>query len=156
MSEFNSNTPIRLNLQAKPAYIPDEETSVLSIQDYREDTGSKTRISTAAITVRVAENNLPDAAAKALKFTPHDVTRGTYANVISFTELFHIPMSSVDYKSLAMRLFEASGFAKEGAPRINGWWRDVVKAMGSLTRLEYSAMEVALLRILNPLIYKIL
>ena len=156
MQAFNDPNTITIELLEKPLHIRDDPTSIIKLGGYREDTNHRIRLSSTDITLLVAENNIAAAAKKVVRSMPNDISRGTFANVVQYKEIFHVPMKTATFRKLTERLFEVSGLGAEGAVRGNNWWRDVVAAMGTLTMSEHKALETLFLQILNPLIFRLL
>lgn len=156
MQAFHDPNTINVELLERPLHVREDPTGIVKLGAYREDTNNRIRLSSTDVTMVVAENNINDAAAKAIKNMPSDVSRGIYANVVSYKELLHIPMKTETFRKLTEKLFEVSGLGGDGVAKGNNWWRDVVGAMGSLTISEYKALETVLLTILNPLIFRLL
>lgn len=152
MKSFESNTPINLDLQsADTLQHHPKEGNVVSVDNYREGAFEKIRISTIDIKLNVAENNPRDAATKVITYSPNEVLRGIFCNVVTYKELFHIPMKSSEFKRIATMIGSAFyGLEKRRIPE----WRDAVSAMGSLNRFEHKVFETALLEFLNPSLFK--
>lgn len=125
--------------------------NVVDVKNYREGVFEDTRLSTIDIELNTAENNAADAARKAVAYSPNEVLRGLYANIVYYKEIFHIPMKHVEFKKIAERIGTAF-YATKGQRD----WRDAVKIMGELTRAEHKIIETALLKLLNPSIAKYL
>jgi hypothetical protein len=129
--------------------------NVVETSNYREGDFEQTRISTIDIELNTAENSAWEAVGKALAWSPNEVMRGLYANVIEYKEIVHIPMKYSEFVRIAQELGKL--FYSEEKGRGPKDWREVVTVIGTkFSRGEHKVFEDAILRFLNPSIFKFL
>jgi len=136
-----------LNLnKASIAEISTTPNGILTVSDYFTGEYENSRVLLSKVDVKVAVNNATDLGKLVFTNSPQEIIRGTFANFVSYNEIFHIAAGSSKFAEVADVVW--SEFSKDNN------WRTVVKILNSRTKGEWEMMNRAICRILNPLIYR--
>ena len=131
------------------AELPKTDTTILSIDSgYRVGGFENERVSTCDITLNLAQNDVGSAARLVYDYAPQELIRGTFANVIRFNELFHLPIGYRLFNEISIAVNEAySSKEKED-------WRTACEALSLRTISEWRLIDKALAKLLSKVYYR--
>ena len=144
--DYERGTPVMFELyKASNAEFQQPVNGILKISEYATGEYDNARMLTAEVTVRTTQNTAIDAGRLVFYNAPQEVIRGTFADVIFYSELFHVPVGFVEFSTVADAVWEA--FAHNN-------WRAAMQVLNARTKGEWDIMNRVLCRLLNDLIYR--
>lgn len=145
----NRGTPVMFDLRSSPRITFQAPVNgVLTFSDYLCADFEGERIITSQIALVMAENSAQTAVAHIFREAPADLMRGTYANIVRYRELIHIPLSFTVFRDIAAAVWDAYHEKRD--------WKRALMMLDKRNHGEWERMTQVLLHLLNPLIHQYL
>jgi len=143
LADINLGKDVMIELRRAPhAEIRQLDGGILTLDNYQTGAHDNERLTTIDITLNVAQNDARHVGFKVFNLAPQEVIRGTFANVVRYHELFHIPMSQNQFIDVATAVGEAYFNDTDN-------WHVGVEVLNKRTKGEWFLMSTALCRLIN-------